>query len=93
MNKIFTKIICLIFVLAIIWLALFITDYSRATQLKEPIFALPKGGALADDGGSGTYIGLGYTVEVKKYIDSDFGVCIESVEMKFFGKVIAASIS
>lgn len=78
--------------LAVLWGAMFATDYVRCTSLKEPLFVTAKG-VTADDGGSGTYQGLGYTVEVEKYLDADCGVCVRSVEMRMFGRVIAASIT
>lgn len=78
--------------LLVLWAAMFMTDYVRCSSLKAPLFVVASG-VTADDGGSGTYQGLGYTVELEKYIDAEYGVCIRSVEMKVFGKVIAASIT
>lgn len=82
-------ILCLI----ILWLTVFITDYCCCASLREPVFVVADNDNLADDGGSGTYYGLGYIVEVQKHIDAEYGVTIVSVEMKMFGKVIAASIT
>ena len=75
----------------LLWGAAFATDYIRCASLKEPLFVVP--GAAADDNGSGTYRGIGYTVEIKKHIDEKYGVCVDSVEMRMFGSVISASIS
>ncbi len=58
--------------------------------MKEPLFVVP---GLPHDGGSGTYYGLGYTVEVEKHIDVAYRLCVDSVEMKMLGKVVSASIS
>lgn len=78
-------LICIgIFVIS--WLGIFFTDYYRCSHLEKPLFVVPV--QTADDGGSGTYQGLGYTVEVE--LDS-FQVI--SVTMKIFGKVVAASIT
>ena len=32
-------------------------------------------------------------VELEKYIDAEYGVCIRSIEMRMFGQVITASIT
>lgn len=76
----------------VLWGAMFVTDYIRCSNFKEPIFVVAVG-ETADDGGSGTYQGLGYTVEVEKYVDAEYGVVLCSVEMKVLGKVIVAVIS
>lgn len=88
-SRIFLVVICAFVVL---WGIMFVTDYARCSSLREPIFVVSKG-VSADDGGSGTYQGLGYTVSVEKYIDAEYGPCISSVEMNMFGKVISASIT
>lgn len=86
------RIAVVLAVLAVLWGAMFATDYVRCASLKEPLFVTAKG-VTADDGGSGTYQGLGYTVEVEKCLDAEYGVCVQSVEMRMFGRVIAASIT
>lgn len=84
-------IIGLIAVAAFLWSAVFATDYIRCTKLQDPVFA--KATVLADDGGSGTYRGLGYTVEIEKHIDSDCDVVTDSVEMRLFGALVFAAIT
>lgn len=79
-------------VLLALWFGMFIIDFARCGSLKEPIFVIAADVA-ADDGGSRTYQGLGYRVEIEKHIDGQYGICIDSVEMWMFGKVIAASIT
>ena len=64
-------------------------DFISASTLRKPKFVLPID--TADDGGSGTYLGLGYTVELEARLDVDLGVVIEKTEMKVFGRVIASS--
>ena len=86
------RIAVVLAVLAVLWGAMFATDYIRSISLKEPLFVTAKG-VTADDGGSGTYQGLGYTVEIEKYLSAEYGVCLQSVEMRMFGRVIAASIT
>ena len=82
-------IIILISALVVVWLSMFVTDFISASTLREPKFVLPID--TADDGGSGTYLGLGYTVELEARLDVDLGVVIEKTEMKVFGRVIASS--
>lgn len=69
------------------WCGIFVTDYIRCSSLRRPIFAVPV--VSCDDDCSGTYLGLGYLVDVKA--DPDDG--IRSVEMRIFGTVVAASVS
>ncbi len=87
-RRILCSVLCAVIV---VWLTVFITDTIRTVSLKEPIFAVPPT-VTADDGGSDIYKGLGYTVEVEKYLDSELGLKTVSVEMKMFGKVVAAAI-
>lgn len=78
--------------LAVLWGAMFVTDYTRCASLRKPVFVVAKD-ITADDGGSGTYQGLGYTVELEAYLDAEYGLCVQSVELWMFGRVIAASIT
>lgn len=56
---------CLAIIL--LWLLMFSVDYRQTTQnLKKPVFAILNNGA--DDGGSGTYNGLGYSI----YLEGNF---------------------
>ena len=82
-------IIILISVLVVVWLSMFVTDFISASTLREPKFVLPI--KTAAGGGSGTYLGLGYTVELEVRLDVDIGKVIEKTEMKVFGRVIASS--
>lgn len=47
----------------IVWLSIFVTDFIRVNDFERPVFCVLVNGA--DDGGSGTYIGLGYTVDIE----------------------------
>ena len=58
-KKIIIAIVC-IFVL---WIAVGIVGYGRVHSFEKPIFCV--GTELADDGGSGEYVGLGYSFDVK----------------------------
>ncbi len=92
MNKKLRAILIVLGAVLVLWGTVFFVDYSRATSLKAPIFVV-SAGVTADDGGSGTYYGLGYTVYVKKSIDPDYGVTVRAVEMRMFGNVIGASVT
>ncbi len=91
MKKALKVIFSAVGIAVVLWLAVFSVDYARTMSLKEPIFAVPPT-ITADDGGSGTFSGLGYTVGVEKHIDAEYGVKIVSVEMKLLGKTVAAAI-
>ena len=78
--------------LALLWCGMFVTDFVRCSSLREPVFVIPWG-ETADDGGSGSYIGLGYRVEIEKNISAEYGTQVEAVEMRVLGRVIAASIT
>lgn len=88
-----TKVILtIITVIIVCWLMMFIIDYNKCLNLEKPIFVVPVG--TADDSGSGTYQGLGYSVELEAQLNTKSkGLQIISVTMKIFNKVIAASIT
>ncbi len=92
MKKSIRIVIIVIAAVIVLWGAMFTTDFIRAGNLREPVFARLQG-VTADDGGSGTYQGLGYTVNTEIYTDAEYGRCVQAVEMLMFGKVISASIS
>ena len=59
-NKtIIISVVCAI----VLWIAIDIVDYSRVHSFEKPIFCV--GTELADDGGSGKYVGLGYSFDIK----------------------------
>ncbi len=89
------KIVLALVIISAIWVCMFTVDYNRTSNLKHPLFCpVVKGGATADDGGSGTFIGPGYTVTLKKQLDSHSpgGVKVHSAEMKIFGRTVVAAI-
>ena len=45
----------------VLWIAIGVVDYSRVHSFEKPIFCV--GTDLASDGGSGKYIGLGYSFD------------------------------
>lgn len=64
-------------ILAAMWLIMFTTDFVRCNSFKEPVFAVPAE-VTTDDGGSVTYQGLGYRVEIEKHINAEYGSWSES---------------
>ena len=85
------KLLTVLCALLILWGAAFATDYLLVSHFREPIFVLHS--VTADDGGSYTGQGLGYTVVVDKYITPDGGSELERVTMTVFDRVIAAAIT
>lgn len=60
------KRILLIFLVLSLWLCIGIIDFVRVHRFERPLFCI--GAQTADDGGSGNYIGLGYSF----YIEGNF---------------------
>ncbi len=90
-KKIILILSVILGILLILWAGMFITDWKRSASLKMPVFAKAK--ITADDGGSGTYRGIGYRVEIECYPDAQYGLTVTSSTMTVFGQVVAASIS
>ena len=62
MNK-KKKIGIIITVVLALWLAIGIIDFVRVESFNKPIFCI--GTNTYDDGGSGHYVGLGYSFDIK----------------------------
>lgn len=56
------KMILILSIVLIIWMSVGITDYARVHSFEKPIFSIPT--VTADDGGSGRYIGIGYSFKI-----------------------------
>ena len=61
--KIKKIIIALICSVAVLWLTIAVVDYARVNSFKMPIFCV--GTRTYDDGGSGKYVGLGYSFDIE----------------------------
>lgn len=84
------RIVLIIFaVVIVLWSAMFITDITRSNDFREPIFAWEKD--IAEDGLSGEYQGIGYTVNFRNYI-KDCEVLPEYSEVRLFGMLVSAVI-
>ena len=58
-NKILIVLVCII----IFWFIIGIIDFALVHNYRKPLFCV--GADLADDGGSGSYVGLGYSFDIK----------------------------
>lgn len=74
-----------IIIVVLLWCSLFVTDFVRVSQFEKPIFCVLLNGA--DDGGSGTYVGLRYTVELDgNFMPEDAELRgVTQYDMKLFG--------
>ena len=91
MNKKLKTLTIILLVIIVLWGIIFAVDFFRCANLKMPIFVITL--ETAYDGGSGTYYGLGYVVEVKKHISAEYGAQTESVEMYVLNKCISGAIA
>ena len=78
------RIKVIICIMTVVWGVMFTTDCVRCSHLKEPVFVVVK---AADDNGSGTYSGLGYTVELVKN-----GGLVVGANLMVCGKYITGAV-
>ena len=57
------KVLITILAILVIWVIVGTVDYLRVASFERPVFSIPT--LTADDGGSGTYQGFGYSFEIK----------------------------
>ena len=76
------KGIRIVFIIIIIWIAFFTTDFIRTSMNKPPIFAYPA--IIYKDGGSRECYGIGYKVNVYVSMDVDRPAEIFHVEIGFW---------
>ena len=57
------RIVITILVVMVLWLCVGITDFALVHNYRKPFFCI--GVDLADDGGSGKYVGLGYSFDIE----------------------------
>ena len=77
-------ILAVITVLFASWVSIAYSDYAKvAISFDKPKFCVLINGA--DDGGSGKYIGLGYSFVVDGHLDADIGYQVDSYTYKIFG--------
>lgn len=62
-------------------------DYQKTiNQFEKPMFAQVVNGA--DDGGSGNYAGIGYSIEIQGELDVEYGFVVRSAQYNLFGNEI-----
>ena len=57
-KKTIIAMICIL----VLWIAIGVVDYRRVHSFEKPVFCVDT--EPADDGGSGKYIGLGYSFDI-----------------------------
>lgn len=84
-KKAIKAVVAVVCVLLTLWAGVFFTDFACVSKIKEPVFA-----QIANDGGNPFYKGLGYSVEIRYYENTDN---IEEIIMySVFGTVLNAVI-
>ena len=76
-----------IVVLLVSWACIAYSDYADvAISYDKPKFCIST--MTADDGGSGKYIGLGYSFDIDGHLDADNGYQVDSYTYKILGITI-----
>ena len=87
-----TKIILLItlVVMLVFWASVAYSDYAAvAISCDKPKFCITP--LSADDGGSGKYIGLGYSFDIDGHLTADGWFDVDSYTYKIFGITVNQS--
>ena len=80
-------ILAVVAVLLVSWISIAYSEYAQvAISFDKPKFCMLLTGA--DDGGSGKYIGLGYSFIVDGHLDADSGYQVDSYTYKILGITI-----
>lgn len=91
-NKRLKNIVLTTLFLVILWAFMLGTDYWRTTHdFAKPIFARSTNGF--DDGGSGTYQGIGYSIEIKgNFMPEDELPGVKHAQFMIFGRQVRTVI-
>lgn len=87
------KVKIVLAIMVLVWACIFAIDFVRVRNFEKPIFSVLVNGA--DDGGSGSYVGLGYTVDIEGNFVTEDEVerGVTEFDMKLFGILrVAAGI-
>lgn len=85
------KVLAVIMVLLVLWLAVGIADFFRVYYFERPVFCVLVQGA--DDGGSGTYVGLGYSFEIEgNFMPEDEFPGVTHYQYRIFGLDVCGGI-
>lgn len=89
--KIIKKLFLIFLFLFLLWFAAAATDLLRLNEFEKPIFARPA--ETFDDGGSGTYKGLGWKIELEgNFLPEDELPGVTKYEFYLFDDLIHAAI-
>ena len=89
--KIVKKLFLIFVFLFLLWFAAAATDLLRLNSFEKPIFARPT--EIFDDGGSGTYKGLGWRIELEgNFMPEDELPGVTKYEFYLGGDLILAAI-
>ncbi|MBQ4347226.1 MAG: hypothetical protein IJC39_02110 [Firmicutes bacterium] len=91
-NRLMKKKLRIILPVAIaLWIVVGIIDFKRINEFEKPIFCIPA--KTADDGGSGYYVGLGYSFDIEgNFMPEDEFPGVTKWTYYLFGAKIAAEI-
>ncbi|NLB23772.1 MAG: hypothetical protein GX833_11085 [Clostridium sp.] len=95
MKKIGKKksIIIAIACLLVLWIAMGLADYIKVSNFERPIFCLLDVENSYEDGGSGTYNGLGYSFDIKgNFMPEDEYPGVTRYTYYVFGSEVSAGI-
>ena len=89
--KIVKRLFLIFLFLFLLWFATAATDLIRLNSFEKPIFAQPT--VTADDGGSGTYEGFGWRIELEgNFLPEDEFPGVTKYEFYLFDDMIHAAI-
>lgn len=57
------KTLIILIIIILLWIVIGIVDYSKLHGFEKPVFCIPV--STSDDGGSGHYVGLGYSFDIE----------------------------
>lgn len=86
------KILMILILALAVWLLVGLADFIKVTRnFEKPMFCVAT--ETADDGGSGRYVGLGYSFEIKgNFLPEDELSGVTSYEAKLFGFTVKTGI-
>lgn len=76
-------------IIAVLCTAMGILDFFRVSRFEKPIFCIPA--EIADDGGSGRYVGIGYSFDIEgNFMPEDEFPGVTKYEAKIFGITVGS---
>ena len=93
LKRLFVFFLCFVFSVSVLGGIAFGVDCNRVSNLKKPLFARGVADTLYDDGGSGTYRGLGYRVVIDGELTAEYGFVVHEAELYLLGQLVFAAIT